>query len=289
MYPEIFRYGDFVISSFGLMMVIAFIACNYILRKDLVKYGYDYNIADDLIFRSAIGGIIGAKLYYIVESGGIENLQGIYNIFDGLVSFSWETFYHKGIMVFGSGLVFLGGLIGGLLLVTHYLRKNSLDWLEFSDYAGPLLALGHSIGRVGCLLVGDDYGRPTDLPWGISFKNGLPPSTVENIRSMGYQFSDSLPLNTICHVHPTQIYECILYFIIFLYLRYLFKYKDFNGEIFFNYLFLVGFSRFLIEFLRLNPKYYLNLSGAQYISLLMILIASIFLYRFRQKKYKWKM
>ena len=67
MYPEIFRYGDFVISSFGLMMVIAFITCNYILRKDLVKYGYDFNIADDIVFRVAIGGIIGAKLYYILE------------------------------------------------------------------------------------------------------------------------------------------------------------------------------------------------------------------------------
>ena len=284
MYPEIFRYGDFVISSFGLMMVVAFITCNYILRKDLVKYGYDFTIADDIIFRAAIGGIIGAKLYYILESGGAENLEGIYNIFYGAMTLSWETFYHRGIMVFGSGLVFLGGLIGGLFSVTHYLKKKSLDWFEFVDYVAPLLALGHSIGRIGCLLVGDDYGRPTDLPWAISFGNGLPPSTVENITNMGYEFANRLSPNMVCSVHPTQIYECVLYFIIFLYLRYLFKHKDFDGEIFFNYLFLVGLSRFLVEFLRLNPRYYFDLSGAQYVSLVMILVASIFFYKHRQKK-----
>ena len=225
MYPVLFSIGGFSISTFGVMIVIAFLVCNYILKNDLKDNNINPDYADDIIFRAAIGGIIGAKLYYILESGGAENLEGIYNVFYGAITLSWETFYHRGIMVFGSGLVFLGGLIGGLFSVTHYLKKKSLDWFEFVDYVAPLLALGHSIGRIGCLLVGDDYGRPTDLPWAISFGNGLPPSTVENITNMGYEFANRLSPNMVCSVHPTQIYECVLYFIIFLY---------FTESIFFN-------------------------------------------------------
>ena len=81
-------------------------------------------------------------------------------------------------MIFsGGGLVFLGGLLGGLLAVTYVIKKNSLEWLVIADLVAPLLILGYAIGRVGCLLVGDDYGLPTHVPWGIEFPNGIPPST----------------------------------------------------------------------------------------------------------------
>ena len=81
-------------------------------------------------------------------------------------------------MIFsGAGLVFLGGLMGGTLGVTFVINKNNLSWITFADIVAPLLILGYAIGRIGCLLVGDDYGLPTHLPWGIEFPNGLPPST----------------------------------------------------------------------------------------------------------------
>ena len=87
-------------------------------------------------------------------------------------------------MIFsGSGLVFLGGLIGGTIAVTIILNKNKLPWLEFADIVAPLI-LGYGIGRIGCFLVGDDYGTPTELPWGMSFPNGLPPSTTSIFSSI---------------------------------------------------------------------------------------------------------
>ena len=178
----------------------------------------------------------------------------------------------------------MGGLVGGLLLVTHYIRKKSLEWLVVADLVAPLIALGHGIGRVGCLLVGDDYGMPTDLPWGIAFPNGAPPSTAYNISQTGYVLPEGVAYSEILAVHPTQIYEMIAYVFIFFFLRFLLKKNHFNGEIFINYLFLAGLARFAVEFIRLNPRYYFDLSGAQYISILMMIISIVFHYYLRKNQ-----
>lgn len=284
MYPVLISIGDISISSFGFMIVIAFLSTNYILKKDFIRYGYDPDFADDMIFRAALGGIIGAKIYYLIENtgnGSYENIYGLVNIFYGLINFD-SAQISLGIQSFGAGLVFLGGLIGGLLMVTLFVRKKSLDWLKMADIIAPLIALGHGIGRIGCLLVGDDYGIPTSLPWGISFPNGAPPSTAYYIERAGHSLPDSISPGTVLAVHPTQIYEMLLYFIIFLFLRAILKKEHFDGEVFVNYLFLGGLSRFLVEFLRLNPKYYMNLSGAQYISIIMILISIVWHYYYRK-------
>ena len=128
-----------------------------------------------------------------------------------------------------------------------------------ADWIAPYLALCHAIGRIGCLLVGDDYGKPTDLPWGIAFPNGLPPTLVP--------------------VHPTQIYESLAYFMIFLYLYKNRFIKQYSGIQISKYFIFVGISRFLIEFIRVNPKYAIGLSGAQLISLIMITIGSYFIFK----------
>ena len=170
MYPELFSIGPITITSFGTMIVIAFLSCNYLLRKDFIKYGYNPEYADDIIFRAALGGILGAKLYFLIENYtyASENISGLGKILYGLLTLNFQL-VSDGIQLFGAGLVFLGGLIGGLLLVSHYIYKKSLNWFIVADFVAPLIALGHGIGRIGCLLVGDDYGIPTDLPWGIAF------------------------------------------------------------------------------------------------------------------------
>ena len=155
-------------------------------------------------------------------------------------------------------------------------------WLILADLIAPFIALGHGIGRIGCLLVGDDYGIPTSLPWGISFPNGSPPSTAYNISQTGYVLPEGVLYSDVLSVHPTQIYEMILYFLIYLFLTKMLKKKHFPGEIFMNYLFLAGFARFMIEFIRLNPRYLFDLSGAQLISILMMLFATIFHYYSRK-------
>jgi len=275
MYPVLFTIGDFSISTFGIMIVAAFLSANYILRKDFKKYGYNPDEADEIIFRAALGGILGAKLYYLVENignGSYDNIYGLYNILLGIISLD-TALISSGIQNFGAGLVFLGGLIGGLIAVSVYINKKSMDWFSTADILAPLVILGHGIGRIGCLLVGDDYGVPSNLPWAISFPDGSPPSTAYYISQAGYQFNEYIPPDTVLSVHPTQVYEMLLYFLIFIFLRRLLQKDHIKGEVFMNYLFLGGLSRFFIEFYRLNPKYYFDLSGAQYISIVMIVIA----------------
>ena len=284
MYPILFEFGPFIISSFGVMMVSAFLICNYLIKKDIKKDGYDPIIGEDITFRAAIGGIVGAKLYYLIENipsgqavhninGLFEIISGIYKLIAGILTLTFDTVSESaaqigdGIQNFGAGLVFLGGLIGGMLTVTFYAKKNKLKWMQVADWVAPFLALGHGIGRIGCFLVGDDYGVPSNLPWACAFPRGFPPIDIP--------------------VHPTQIYEMSLYFLIFIYLRNLKRSQLFSGELIFNYLFLVGLARFLIEFIRYNPKYLLGLSGAQHISIFMMLIGTFMMWKIRHRNPKY--
>ncbi len=292
MYPILFEYESLQITSYGLMLMLAFLLCNYLLKKYLQSINEDPNIGEDIIFYAAFGGILGSKIYYLIERAlfysDFSNLNGMFNIFRGIFSFDLSLVL-SGINQFGAGLVFLGGLIGGMISVTYYIRKNNLKWLIVSDWVAPYLALGHSIGRVGCFLVGDCYGTHCSLPWSVSFKNGLPPTTYESFRynyprvfnseefQLLYNSGDTI------NVHPTQIYESLIYLVIFFYLVKIRKSNSIKGYVMLEYLFLAGLSRFLIEFLRLNPEYAIGLSGAQFISLFMILTSSYFMYIFRKK------
>ena len=152
--------------------------------------------------------------------------------------------------------------MGGMAAVSWYVYRNRLNWLKVADWVAPFLILGHGIGRIGCFLVGDDYGIPSNLPWACAFPQGLPPTNTP--------------------VHPTQLYEMFAYFAIFFYLRYCKRNQHFVGELMFKYLLFGGFARFMIEILRTNTKYYLGLSGAQYISIIMMLIG---LYQIIKKRY----
>ena len=287
MYPVIYQYNSLKISSYGLMLMFAFLICNYLLKQYLISINEDKNKADDIIFYAAIGGILGAKSYYIIERiiffNDYSNLEGLILIIKGFFKFDIELIIN-GINQFGSGLVFLGGLIGGMLMVSWYIKRNSLNWLKVSDWVAPYLALGHAIGRIGCFLVGDCYGKPCIYSWGITFKQGLPPTTYEsfkynypNIFNSPF-FQNLYSKGDFVYVHPTQLYEFVLYIIIFLYLLYIRKKSIYDGLVMLEYLFLAGIIRFLVEFLRLNPTYYFDLSIAQYISIAMVLISSYYMY-----------
>ena len=264
MYPVLFQFGAFTISSFGVMMVIAFLLGNYLLRKDVVAEGYEPIVAEDITFRAAIGGILGAKIYYLIETiptgQAADNISGLVEIIAGIFTLSGGRIA-DGIQNFGAGLVFLGGFMGGMAAVSWYVYRNKLNWLKVADWVAPFLILGHGIGRIGCFLVGDDYGIESNLPWAFAFPQGLPPTNIP--------------------VHPTQLYEMSAYFSIFFYLRYCKRNQHFTGELMFKYLFLGGFARFMIEILRTNTKYLFGLSGAQYISIIMMLIGIYQIYKRR--------
>jgi len=246
MIPYLFEFGPIKIPSYGFMLMLAFLSCYYLLNRELKKNGKDSEMAGDAIFWAALGGVLGSKIYYLIENYKLVIIDPLGMIFSG------------------SGLVFLGGLAGGMLSVIVYLKIKNEDWLEWTNFISPLLILGYAIGRIGCLLVGDDYGLPTNLPWGMTFPNGAPPTTIP--------------------VHPTQIYETIICLTIFSILWNL-KYKMKKGFVFSLYLFLAGSERFLIEFIRTNPKYLFGFSGAQIISIIMILISIILFLEFSKTKY----
>ena len=268
MYPVIIDFGEFsffgfdfhlAIYSFGFMLVVAFYSCYFLLERDLKRTGYDKNLASDIVFWAALGGVVGAKVYYLIEN------------FDRVIVDP------KGMILSGSGLVFLGGLLGGLLGVTMVLKNNKLPWLVFADLVAPLLILGYGIGRIGCFLVGDDYGLPSKLPWAISFEEGLPPTNVQTFE-LYYPWIDISKFDSfLINVHPTQIYESVLAFVIFFYLWKKRKTIKNHGDLFFKYLLFAGVERFFIEFIRTNPKYLFNIfSGAQLISLFMVCIGFYF-------------
>ncbi len=266
MYPIIFDFGlinifgfqfHLIIYSFGLMLVLAFYACYFFLDYDLKKLGYDEKLASDIIFWAALGGIFGAKSYYL-----LENLDHVIASQDPIK------------MIFsGSGLVFLGGLAGSITTVTLVLKKYKVPWLKFANIIAPLILLGYAIGRIGCFLVGDDYGIPSNLPWAISFENGLPPTTA-SVFNYQYPWIDISEFgNGLLKVHPTQLYESIICTVLFIFLWINRQNHFLEGKLFYLYLILAGIERFLIEFLRTNEKYVIELfSGAQIISLVMIII-----------------
>jgi phosphatidylglycerol:prolipoprotein diacylglycerol transferase len=260
MYPVLLEIGPIKIYSFGFMLVVAFYSTYFLLNHDLKRLGHDEKLASDMIFWAAIGGIIGSKIYYLLENLGDVIQDPVGMIFSG------------------SGLVFLGGLMGGTFAVTLVVRKNNLPWLTFADIVAPLLILGYGIGRIGCFLVGDDYGIPTTLPWGMSFPEGLPPTT-SYIFSAYYPWIDISGFDPgVLSVHPTQLYEFTAAVAIFFFLWKRRNDVKIAGSLFFLYLILAGVERFAVEFIRTNEKYLFDMfSGSQVISLIMIIIGTYFL------------
>tara|TARA_B100000614_G_scaffold242761_1_gene245355 strand:+ start:5364 stop:6269 length:906 start_codon:yes stop_codon:yes gene_type:complete len=281
MYPWIDLYF-FKIPSFGLMVATAFLVCNHLLKKEFPKHNLNPKIADDIIFYSIISAIIGSKLYHVIETGSFSDLfTNLKNILISLFSFEFSNAINQ-LQFLGSGLVFNGGFICALIFIAIYLRKNKINFLQILDIVCPYILLGHGIGRIGCFLVGDDYGIPTNSFLGIAFPNGLPKTLISTFTEngqlyyLGYnaeQLKEFLVPGSaeIIKVHPTQIYEMTLYFLGFFLIRKVFNTTKLSlGLTSSIYLVYAGLSRFLVELIRTNERYMFNLSSAQYISLLLI-------------------
>ncbi len=164
------------------------------------------------------------------------------------------------IMLSHGGLIFYGGLILATITGIWFVRKNHLPILKIADIFVPYLALGQAIGRLGCFLNGCCYGKPTDLPWGVVFPGHIG------------------------RLHPTQIYESIILFFIFLILKFLGRKTRRPGQIFMWYFLLYSLARFLVEFYRGdNPHIFINFTLAQIISIVIFIISSIMLISWPKK------
>ncbi|HEV7514030.1 MAG TPA: prolipoprotein diacylglyceryl transferase [Candidatus Acidoferrum sp.] len=258
--------GPLTIPTFGLMVATGLLVAAYVLQADFDRRraylpsakkskGEQVERKDEgflIIGIAGFAGLVGARLYHVLESPS-------------------EFFANPWPLLFSRfGFAWFGGFLGGLIALIFLARYLKIPLLEFLDICSPAAVVGYAIGRIGCLLSGDgDYGRPTSLPWGMSFPNGVVPTTER--------------------VHPTPLYEFFIWMVIAAFLWHMGKKSlqkaKAKGGIFCNYLILTGIARFLIEFIRINPRSFFGLSNAQAASLASILAGAVLLWRIKSKFY----
>src|SRR3989475_7241144 len=225
-YPFTIHLGPLELTGYGLMMMVAFLMAGWAIQLDLRDRGLDEDSAADIVIAGVVGGLMGAKLWYVFLTGESEAL------------------FRRG------GFVWYGGFLGataGILLNGWRRRVPARFTAEIG--AAPL-ALGYALGRVGCFLVNDDYGIPSSLPWAMKLPRGLPPTTVADLTSLHVKFPPGTDPLQVVAVHPTQLYETALMFLAFAWLWRLRGHAHGTGWRFGLYLMLAGAERFLIEIVR---------------------------------------
>jgi phosphatidylglycerol:prolipoprotein diacylglycerol transferase len=257
-YPLIIKLGPLTITGYGLMMMAGFLLAGWAMQRELARRGMSEDYAADIVVAGVIGGIVGAKIWYVVLTNDL------------------------GALLSRGGLVWYGGFLGGVLAVILNSWRRRMPIRFTAELVAPGLALGYAIGRVGCFLVQDDYGLPTTLPWGMRFPQGLPPTSAGNLQQM---FGANLPVNTppweIIAVHPTQLYETAAMLFAFWILWRLRAHRHGQGWLFGLYLMLAGTERFLVEFLRAKDDRFLGaFTVAQLTSLMLVLVGTIIALRF---------
>lgn len=265
--PELFHIGRLSISPFGVMMVLAFLSSWLLLRWGVARLGIgDEEDSSALLLAAGIGGIVGAKIYYAVLYG------------------DWHLLFDR------SGLVWYGALIGGTVAVLWTVRRRGLPLWPVVDLAGPTVAIGYAIGRVGCFLVGDDYGLPTSLPWGVKFPHGLPAPTTAGFmeREYGAVIPEGIASNELIGVHPTQLYETVAALLIcalgVLLIKRGLSEASGVGRVAIVSFGLLALERFGVEFLRAkDDRFFGDFTLAQFISTLVIVaLAVIWIVRSRR-------
>ena len=150
MHPVLFEIGPLTIYSLGVLWALAAFAAAFIVRLELKRYDYDPELAGSVVAAAALGGLLGARLLFILEE--------------------WESFTRApfDFIFSGAGFSWYGGLFGGALAAAWVFKKHKLPLARAADIAAPALALGYGIGRIGCFLAGDaTWGKVTDVPWAM--------------------------------------------------------------------------------------------------------------------------
>jgi len=238
--PEIEILG-ISIKTFGVMFALGFLACGAVVARRLRELGRPVDWAYEITFAALVGGVIGARAYYLIQN--------------------FETVKHNlGSSIFsGSGLVWYGGAIGGAIGVVLWMRWRHVLELRMFDMCATALALGYAIGRIGCQVSGDgDYGIRSNLPWAMGYPHGTVP-TPPGVK-----------------VQPTPIYETVSMCVL-AYVLWSLRDRVRPGVIFALYLLFSGLERFLVEFIRRNKEVFIGLTAPQLESAALIVIGSVWL------------
>jgi phosphatidylglycerol:prolipoprotein diacylglycerol transferase len=251
MHPRLFTIGGFTQHTYGLLVATAFVVGLITVVRLSRRQGLDPDKVFNLGVYVALAAVLGAKLLLILTD------LGFYFRNPGEI-FSLASLQ--------AGGVFYGGLIGAVALALWYTRRASLPLLRTCDVFAPAVALGHVIGRLGCFSAGCCFGKPTSLPWGVTFTD---PYAHEMFGT---------PLGV--RLHPTQLYEALAEALIFLLLLARLRKKQFDGQVMALYLAVYGVARFLIEFVRDDPDrgFILGswMSTSQFIAIIVVALAGAF-------------
>lgn len=277
MYPNLFHFpewfpilGGAPVTTFGVMMMMSFLTAGYVLKAGLARDGHDPEVAWSLLFWAVIGGVVGARIYYV------------------LLNYPRLLADPAGMLFSRGGMVWYGGFLLATALVVWRIRQLELPLGKTADAAAPALALAYGVGRLGCFLVGDDYGRPTDSWVGVAFPTGPTPSTASVISSqfgitvdpaMIERYGELLP------VHPTQLYETGISTLMFLLLWRWRGHTHSAGWLFMVWLALAGAERFFVEIFRAkDDRFFGVFTLAQMISLLLIGFGTVWALKLRSRK-----
>jgi phosphatidylglycerol:prolipoprotein diacylglycerol transferase len=240
MKPEIHVLGV-SIKTFGLAFALGFLACGLVIARRLRELGRPVDWAYEIVFAALIGGVVGARGYYVIER------------------FSQAKHDLLGTVFSGTGLVWYGGAIGGAIGVIAWMRWRHVLELRMFDMCATALALGYAIGRIGCQVSGDgDYGIRSSLPWAMGYPHGTVP-TPPGVR-----------------VQPTPIYETVAMCLV-AYTLWVLRDRVRPGVVFALYLVLSGLERFLVEFIRRNSEVLAGLTAPQLESLGLLAIGVLWL------------
>lgn len=222
MFPKIVELGPLTVHTYGLLLATAFLVSTALLARLLEREGVARSRAWDLGFVVIVSALAGAKLLMVLNNWNYYSRD-----FSRLLTLEfWQA-----------GGAFYGGLMGATLGSYLYLRRDpGLRFWQVADAAAPAIALGQVIGRLGCFAAGCDYGRPTDLPWAVTFTSDYAHDHV------------GIPLHV--PLHPVQLYEAAGALAIFGLLYWLYGRRRFNGQVICLYFLLYGALRFVNEFFR---------------------------------------
>lgn len=232
-------------------MALAALVAAWVVHIDLRRRDYNPEVASTMVLAAAIGGLLGARLLFIIEQ--------------------WDSFLAAPFdyILTGAGFTWYGGFFGGVVGVSWVVKKNNIPWLVGADVAAPALTIAYGVGRLGCHFAGDgDWGTVTTVPWGVAYTKAII-GWVDPMTGVPY------PPGT--RVHPTPIYEFIGSVIVFAILWTLRAKNYAPGTIAWLYLIFSGIARFVVEFWRINPPLALGLSEAQWFSLALIALGIILL------------
>lgn len=252
-YPLILDLGFLQITGYGIMLMVGFLMAGWAIQRDLAERDLSTEYAGDIVVAAVIGGVLGAKIWYAA------------------------LYQDVGLMVSRGGMVWYGGFIGGFLAVVLNSIRRKVPVLFTADLCSPGLAVGYALGRVGCFLVQDDYGVPTDVPWGFRFPEGTPPTTAESLQRFGVEVPAGVSPGEVLTVHPTQLYEVVIMLGVFWLLWNLRHNRHGTGWLFGVYLSLAGAERFLIEFIRAKDDRFWGIFTLAQVTSLAIIAAGLFL------------